>query len=107
MNSEVVFLKEAQADIDAVYTYILNQSPQGAAHWLDALEAAIDALGQNPKRYARAPENELVSATIQNLSFKTRRGRPYRLVYTIVGEQVRVFRLLGPGQDLLRLKDFK
>ena len=107
MSFEVLFLKEAQADLDAIHSYLLQHSADGANWWLDSLELAIAALEEHPQRYARAPEDHLVSVTIQNLSFKTRKGRPYRLVYTIVENEVRVFRLLGPGHDLLRAEDFE
>ena len=69
MSYEVFFLREAQADLEAAYAYISNHSPQGAAHWLDALESAIDVLERQPQQYALAPENELVSAPHSKLEF--------------------------------------
>ena len=105
MSFAVLFLKEAQADLEAIHSYLLKHSVDGANRWLDALESAIEALEEHPDRYAGAPEDQLVSAPIQNMSFKTRKGRPYRLVYTIVEQKVRVLRLLGPGHDLLRAGD--
>ena len=107
MSFEVVFLREAQADLDAIHAHIDRQSPQGALRWLDALESAVESLEHDPKRFAFAPENDLVSTPIQNVSFKTAKGRPYRLVYAVVEEQVRVLRILGPGHDLLRADDLR
>lgn len=34
--------------------------------------------------------------------FKTRHGRRYRIVFTIIGTEVRVLRIRAPGQRLLR-----
>ncbi|MGY8769723.1 MAG: type II toxin-antitoxin system RelE/ParE family toxin [Pirellulales bacterium] len=102
MSFNVLLLKRAQSDLKSIHSYLLKQSPQGAARWLNAFESVIAQLEKNPERYATAPENHLVSTNIQNASFRTRKGRPYRLVFTIVKHDVRVLRVLGPGQDWLR-----
>lgn len=107
MTFEAVFLRAAQADLDAILEFLGKHSPAGAAAWLEALELAIDALEEHPHRYAKAPENELVTKPIQNISFKTRKGRPYRLVFTVVESEVRVLRILGPGHNLLGADELK
>ena len=76
MSFEVLSLKEAQADLEAIHSYLSKHSVAGVHSWLDALEKAIDALEEHPDRYARAPEDEFVSAPIQNLSLKNARGGP-------------------------------
>lgn len=105
MSFDVILLRESQRDLDDILAFLAKHSPAGAARWLEALELAVDALETNPSRYALAPENELVTKTVRNISFKTRKGRPYRLVYTVVEQQVRVFRILGSGHDLLSADD--
>ena len=45
-----------------------------------------------------APENSLTADTLREFSFKTRRGRSYRAVFTVVGDELRLLRIRGPGQ---------
>jgi plasmid stabilization system protein ParE len=102
MPYEVVFLSEAQQDLDLIAGYLATHFSLGLTRWFDALEETIVDLEQHPLRYARAPEDHLVSAPIQSLTFQPKAGKRYRLVFTIVENEVRVLRILGPGHDLLR-----
>jgi plasmid stabilization system protein ParE len=106
MTFEAVFLRKAQHDLDLIVEYLARHSPAGARNWLTALEAAVDLLERDPHQYALAPESDAVSYIVRNIPFKTRKGRRYRLVYTVVDTQVRVLRILGPGHDLLAADDF-
>ena len=35
---------------------------------------------------------------VRQVLFQTRHGRPYRILYAISGDEVRVLRVRGPGQ---------
>jgi hypothetical protein len=59
-------------------------------------------LVRNPLAYGLAPENEYVDYELRQFFFKTRRGRTYRGVFTVVADEIRVLRIRGPGQALLR-----
>jgi hypothetical protein len=48
-----------------------------------------------------APESAEVDYPVQQFLFKTPRGRKYRILYTIVGDEVRVLHVRGPGQDVI------
>ncbi|MCI0333633.1 MAG: type II toxin-antitoxin system RelE/ParE family toxin, partial [Planctomycetes bacterium] len=74
------------------------RSEQGAARWYQAARDAISRLAHDAEQQGYAPEDAEVAIRLRQKFFKTRRGRPYRLLYTIVGKEVRVLRVRGPGQ---------
>ena len=102
MKFQVLVLRQADADIDSIVTWLMNRSPSGARSWHRALEAAFDWLEVNAASCPPAPENDFFPEEIREHLFKTRRGRPYRLLFTRVGKQVRLLHVRGPGQDLVR-----
>ena len=101
MTLQVVITRQAQADVDSILTWIANRSESGARSWHTALEAALDWLAKNAPSCGTAPENEHFHEVIRQHFFKTRRGRRYRLLFTIAGQQVQVLHVRGPGQDLV------
>lgn len=105
MNFEVVLLSAAQNEFRSILEYLERPSPQGAAVWLDAFEKTVDRLESDADKLAHAPENALVDFPIRHVMFRTAKGKPYRMLYTIVGQQVRVLHVRGPGQDLMRPDD--
>jgi hypothetical protein len=46
-----------------------------------------------------APESAHCNYQIREVFFKTRKGNPYRVLFTILGDEVLVLRVRGPGQD--------
>ena len=105
MKHEVLLLRKAATDFDTIVGFLQPHSPASAARWCEAFEKALAHLEKNPQQFALAPENDEFPFTIRQISFKTKRGRTYRVVYTIVGHQVRVLRVLGPAHDLLKEDD--
>ncbi len=91
----------ARRDIQEQFDYLKLRSPQGAATWYERQQGALDRLKVNPLANAPAPENPHVDEEIRQILFKTPRGLPYRILYTIVTNEIRVLRVRGPGQDLL------
>jgi hypothetical protein len=65
---------------------------------LRVLRAHASPFSRNPYVAALAPENEFVAREIRHIVFRTRHGRPYRALFTIVGNEVRILRVRGPGQ---------
>jgi plasmid stabilization system protein ParE len=98
MKFTVSVLQRAQADAEWIFGWIANRSPQGAAQWGRAYDATVQELSRDAAQWGLAPENEEVGIELRQKLFKTRRGRPYRLLYTIVGKEVRLLRVRGPGQ---------
>ena len=100
MSYRVRTLRRAQGDVDSILHWITEtrQSPQGAAMWLEAFDAAIADVADSPLSHALARENRDAPVEIRQVLFKTRHGRTYRAVFCIVGDEVRILRVRGPGQ---------
>lgn len=101
MTYGVRVLTRAQHDIAACYAYLSERSPQGAASWFNRLAEARDRLALDAPGRALAAESEHVDYEIREVLFKTRRGKPYRILFTIRGDEVLVLRVRGPGQDFI------
>lgn len=82
-----------------------RKSPQGAAAWLQAFEDAATKLAHHPESYAFAPEARQLGRDVRQFLFKTRRGCTYRGVYIIVGDEVLILRVRGPGQPPLQVDE--
>src|SRR5438445_7762435 len=106
MPFRVVLLGGAERDVDGIVAWLVERSAVGAARWLDALEEAKTKLAENPCSFGLAPEAEFVDAEVRQIIFKTRRGRRYRALFTVIEDEVRILHVRGPGQALLRAKDF-
>jgi plasmid stabilization system protein ParE len=98
MTYRVTVLARAETEIETILNWLAERSPRGAARWLDALEATLQTLTDNPHGFGLAAESDLVGYTIRQSFFRTARGRTYRVVFTVVGHDVRILRIRGPGQ---------
>ena len=101
MTRRVTILPRAEGDAQSIFDWISARSPEGARRWWTALEEAACRVAANPQGYGLAPENDLVSCELRQFLFKTPRGRTYRGVFTVVGTEVRILRVRGPGQPPL------
>jgi plasmid stabilization system protein ParE len=98
MKYNVKILDRAANDADEIYGWLAKRSPQGAWHWYEAYLAAADSLSQEPARHPLAPELLASTRKVHELHFKTRRGRRYRMLFVIIGAEVRVVSIRGHGQ---------
>ena len=106
MKFEVHTLPRAELDAAEIFSYISSRSPDGALRWMTALENAVEVLAQgNPEACSLAPEDDIIERTIRQFFFKTRRGRTYRGVFTMVDNEIRILRFRGPGQAATGLVD--
>lgn len=92
----------AYRDAQYIFDYIAERSPDGALRWWAAFDDAANQVVNNPDGYSLAPENETVKHEIRQFLFKTRRGRLYRGVFTVVADEVQLLRVRGPGQSPLQ-----
>lgn len=106
-NYRIVVLEPASRDVQEQYDYIRQRSPTGAESWYEAYLNALESLRSDPLGPSVAPEDEHVEEIIRQVFFRTRRGHPYRIVYTVIGDEVRVLRLRGFGQDLMGPEEFR
>src|SRR5262249_6053442 len=105
MAYRVSVLARAERDVDTIAAWLFNRSPRGARRWLLAYESIKEKLDEDPLRYGLAPEDGRFDHQLRQIFFKTRRGRIYRAVFAVIGNEVRVLRVRGPHQPLLRRRD--
>ena len=102
MTYKVILLSRAETELADIAVWLSERSPDGAIRWLEAFDAARQSLSTNPKSCGLAPENDVVEDEIRQIFFQTRRGQPYRAVFTIIDDEVRVLHIRGPHQQPLR-----
>lgn len=105
MKFRVRVLRRAVQDVREIAKWIAERSRPGAESWLKAWERLLDRLAESADSFAIAEENDEFELEIRQGLFKTRRGRIYRAVFTIVDNEVRVLRVRGPGQAPLTPDD--
>lgn len=106
MKFSVRLLTRANADVQSIVSYIAERSPRGARHWNDAFESAIVRLEDAPMSCGLAPENEFFHFELREIPFRTKYGKPFRMVFRVIGTEVIVFRVRGHGQADVNPSDF-
>jgi plasmid stabilization system protein ParE len=76
------YLPRAHADLEAIYIYITNRSPQAADRVLSAIIDSIDSLGDFPEIGVLADES---AVRVLNSAHHT-----YRIYYSIVQDHVQI-----------------
>jgi toxin ParE1/3/4 len=93
----VVLAPEAIGDIVALHRYIAGAtSPERADAVRDRLIATCQSLESLPGRGHRPPELDRIGVT----SFREIHWKPYRVIYTVDQETVRVHAVLDGRRDL-------
>lgn len=101
MIRRIIILPRAERDADAIYEWIRARSPQGARAWWSSFDQATRRLTEQVDIAGQAPENDLFLEHIQQKIFRTDRGRRYRIIFTVSGNDVLILRIRGPGQPPL------
>ena len=102
MTFRVHILRRAERDAQQIFNWIAERSPDGAVRWWNAFESAVANLPENPTGHSFAPEDELTDYELRQFHFKTRAGRTYRGVFVVIGDEIKVLRVRGPGQPSLK-----
>ena len=105
MNYRLVIVQPAEINVEEIYSYLLGRSPQGAASWYRAFLSCTERITRQPLACSFAPENAEFDFELRQALFKTRHGDPYRCVFTVVDDEVRILRVRGRGQVLLGAAD--
>jgi plasmid stabilization system protein ParE len=98
MSLTVRILPRAEHDVRHIFDFIADKSPDGALRWWDVFQKSAANLAINPTSYTLAPESGIGGYELRQFLFKTRRGRTYRGIFTVVGSEIRILRVRGPGQ---------
>ena len=99
MKFDLVVLPEADRDLDLILNHLHSKSARGANAWYRQWLKGCDTLKKSASSFGLAPEDDDNEFTVQQLTFSTRRGLPYRILYRIVDTTVYIYHLRGPGQD--------
>lgn len=106
MNRPIRILQRAADDAEQILGWIAVRSPAGAIVWIASLESAVNEIAQRPESYTVAEElRPEWNRTICQASFKTRNGKRYRILFELTEAEIRIWRIRGPGQKLLRRRD--
>lgn len=98
MTYPVRELRKAKADKRQIFAWLYERSPKGATVWLDAYDEMIARLESHADSFPEAYENADLEMDVKQALFKTRRGRVYRALFVLEGDEVFLLRVRGPGQ---------
>ena len=89
MSPKIRVLGRAQRDLDQIYDYALRETPPRADRFIEELLDAIESLETMPERGA-IPRDEV----LRRRGYRYLIHKPYLVLYKLVKQQVRVYRVL-------------
>lgn len=98
---------QAEADIDRIFAWLSNRSPDGARRWYESFWGAAERLKTMPQSCVVAPESDEFDEEIRLLTFGTARGRTYRALFVIRDDLVQILCIRGPGERPVGPKDIE
>ncbi|MBX9679592.1 MAG: type II toxin-antitoxin system RelE/ParE family toxin [Gemmataceae bacterium] len=99
MKFKVRVLPFARKDLLTAVAWLKERSARGADRLADAFEKAVAEIVKDPQRFPLAVEDADVVVELRQYLFGTPHGRKHRIVFTIVGNEVRILHVRGPGQN--------
>ena len=90
----------AQKHLEAIFTYISQNSPEYAKRMVDRLTRRSQQISSQPKSGRIVPEFEIdkIREVIEG---------PYRIIYHIKSDQIDVLAVIHEAMDVLREKESK
>ena len=82
MSYRVEIARNAEADLEELYLWVVARAPQQGAKWFNGLEQAVLSLDRHPKRCPVAPESIDPDHPVRVLSYG-RKPRVYRIFFTV------------------------
>lgn len=101
MSLKLRVLPLADRDLQSIFDFTSEQSPTGAERWWNAFLDAATRATLHPEQYPFAAENAMVVQELRQFFFKTRRGKKYRAIFTIAGDDLLILRVRSPAQGPL------
>ena len=82
MAYRVEIARNAEAELEELYLWVVARAPQQGAKWFNGLERAVLSLDQHPKRCPVAPESIDPNQPVRVLSYG-RKPHVYRVFFTV------------------------
>jgi mRNA-degrading endonuclease RelE of RelBE toxin-antitoxin system len=98
MTFKIIVAPRATRESLRLLASLKDKSLQGACDWYFAYSRAVVKLREHPHRWSVAAESPRKGQVIRQAFFGTRRGRRYRLLFTIKDDTIIVVRVRAPGQ---------
>lgn len=98
---------QAEADIDRIFAWLSERSPEGARRWYESFWDSIERLRTMPLSCGLAPESDDFDEEVHLLLFGTRRGRTYRALFVVRGDLVQILCVRGPGEKPVEPEDIE
>jgi plasmid stabilization system protein ParE len=100
MAYRVEIARNAEAELEELYLWVVARAPQQGAKWFNGLERAVLSLDQHPKRCPVAPESIDPDQPVRVLSYG-RKPHVYR-VFFIVDDDARLVRVVHSRRSARR-----
>jgi len=82
MAYRVEIARNAEAELEELYLWVLARAPQQGAKWFNGLERAVLSLDEHPKRCPVAPESIHLDQPVRVLGYG-RTPHVYRVFFTV------------------------
>jgi toxin ParE1/3/4 len=82
MAYRVEIAKNAEAELEELYLWVVARAPQQGSKWFNGLERAVLSLDHHPKRCPVAPESIDPDDSVRVLSYG-RKPHVYRIFFTV------------------------
>jgi plasmid stabilization system protein ParE len=108
MNFRVELTAEAYADLDRLMTWLEERSLPEAADRLSArFYKALDRLESRPFSCGLAYENRYFREEIRHLLFEVWKGKPYRALFIVQADLVKILCIRAAGEKPVKPKDIQ
>lgn len=98
---------QAEADIERIFAWLSQRSPEGAARWYESFWNAAERLKTMPHSCGLAPESDDFNDEVRHMLFGTRKGRTYRALFVVRGDLVQILCVRGPGEQPVKPDDIE
>jgi plasmid stabilization system protein ParE len=106
MSFRVELTAGAYADLDRLSAWIKGRSSESAAdRFFDRFDEALDRLESRPLSCGLAYENRYFPQEVRHLLFEVWKGKPYRALFIVQDDVVKILCIRAPGEKPVKPKD--
>lgn len=103
MGFKIEYSQRAEADLDAILTWLIEQQAGHAGlRWFEGLQAAVDTLRELPQRCPLMKKDPRVNFEVRQL-FYGKKPHVFRVLFRIIGHNVIVLRIRRGKQSAAQL----